>query len=198
MVPSLRPARPLVLLAALIVAGCSGEAPSDRRPVDEGSMDAPRRSQGLESRPMDAPLPAPRPVEPQPEATPPTPQPEPKPEPAAQPETAPPTPQPVVPPAEPSQPAAETPPSDEVKHWVEYWEGTKTPKYKYEMRKGADGRWARNGFAQAFYQNGVVEREGHYRNNKRVGIWTYFKPDGTILRTEDRGEGEGNEPDTSK
>lgn len=188
MVPSRRPARSLILLAALIVAGCSGESSPERRPIDEASKDAPRRSQGLEAKPTDPPPPAPTPVQPEPT---PEPAPEPEPEPAAQPQTPPP-----APPAEPSQPAAETPAADEVKHWVEYWEGTKTPKFKYEMRKGANGRWARNGFAQAFYQTGAVEREGQYKDNKRVGIWTYFRPDGTVLRTEDRGE--GNEPDTSK
>lgn len=191
MVRSLRSARSLVLLAALIAAGCSGDSSPERRPVDEGSKDAPRRSQGLESKPTEAPPAAPQPVQPQPEPEP-EPAPDPAPEPAPTPEAAPPTP----PPTEPSKPAAEAGAVDEVKHWVEYWDGTKTPKFKYEMRKRANGRWARNGASQAFYQTGVLEREGQYKDNKRVGIWTYYKPDGTLLRTEDRGA--GDEPDTSK
>ena len=62
-------------------------------------------------------------------------------------------------------------------------------KYTYEMRKGANGKWARNGVGRAYYESGPLEREGVYRDNVRVGKWTYYAPDGKVLRVEDRGEG---------
>ncbi len=71
---------------------------------------------------------------------------------------------------------------------IEYWPNTKIPKYKYEMRKDpADGKWKRNGQSQAFYANGVLEREGLYRNNQRVGTWKYYDQTGKLIRTEERG-----------
>jgi hypothetical protein len=62
-------------------------------------------------------------------------------------------------------------------------------KYSYEMRKGANGKWARNGVGRAYYESGPLEREGLYKDNARVGKWTYYAPDGKVLRVEDRGEG---------
>ena len=62
-------------------------------------------------------------------------------------------------------------------------------KYTYEMRKGANGKWARNGVGRAYYESGPLEREGLYKDNVRVGKWTYYAPDGKTLRVEDRGEG---------
>lgn len=62
-------------------------------------------------------------------------------------------------------------------------------KYTYEMRRGADGKWARNGVGRAYYEDGTLEREGVYKNNVRVGKWTYYAPDGKVLRVEERGEG---------
>lgn len=80
-------------------------------------------------------------------------------------------------------------PADDVRIMTEYWEGTNQVKFRYEMRKDANGRYARNGFSQAFYMGGKVEREGHYRDNERVGVWKYFDTEGTLLRTEDRKDG---------
>jgi ribonuclease E len=121
----------------------------------------------------------PKPEAPKPEA--------PKPE-APKPETPKPTdPKPTDP--KPTDPKPEAP-KDEMKPSVEYWAGTKVPKYKYEMRKDpADGKWKRNGYSQAFYENGVMEREGVYKNNNRVGTWKYYDGEGKLIRTEDRGSG---------
>ncbi|MDG2022367.1 MAG: hypothetical protein P8J59_10505 [Phycisphaerales bacterium] len=76
---------------------------------------------------------------------------------------------------------------------VENWEGTQIRKYTYEMRFDADGKLHRNGWSQAFFSSGELEREGSYRfdpvesRSDRVGLWTYYAPDGSISRTEDRG-----------
>jgi hypothetical protein len=76
---------------------------------------------------------------------------------------------------------------------LEYWEGTRVRKYTYEMRFDPDGKLHRNGWSQAFYSSGNLEREGSYRFNPaesrsdRVGLWTYYEPDGSVSRTEDRG-----------
>lgn len=78
---------------------------------------------------------------------------------------------------------------DEVKIMKEYWEGTKNLKFWNEMRRDANGRWDRNGIGRAYYAGGKLEREGLYRNGKRVGVWTYYDVNGTVLRTENRGEG---------
>lgn len=97
---------------------------------------------------------------------------------------------PVSAPALPAAPAAaETKPADDLRIMTEYWEGTNKIKYRYEMRKDAKGRYARNGFSQAFYLSGEVEREGNYRDNERVGLWKYYDTEGKLLRTEDRKEG---------
>jgi hypothetical protein len=80
---------------------------------------------------------------------------------------------------------------------IEYWPNTKVPKYKYEMRKDpADGKWKRNGYSQAFYASGVMEREGHYRNNERIGTWKYYDTAGKLIRTEERGGGAPAAPTT--
>jgi hypothetical protein len=80
---------------------------------------------------------------------------------------------------------------------IEYWPNSKVPKYKYEMRKDpADGKWKRNGPSQAFYASGVLEREGDYRNNERVGTWKYYDAAGKLIRTEERG-GANPPPPTS-
>jgi len=89
----------------------------------------------------------------------------------------------------PAPPPAAAAPVDDVKIMTEYWEGTDQIKFRYELRKGANGRYARNGFSQAFYLSGVVEREGEYRDNERVGVWKYFDTEGKLLRTEDRKDG---------
>jgi hypothetical protein len=82
---------------------------------------------------------------------------------------------------------------------LEYWAGTETLKYSYEMRfdppdeEGGRPRLHRNGWARAFYLTGELEREGVYRyvaangRSERVGRWTYYTPEGTVDRTEERG-----------
>lgn len=119
------------------------------------------------------------------------------PTPPAPPTPAPPAPKPESPKPESPKPDAPKPeaPKDEMKPSVEYWPNSKQPKYKYEMRKDpADGKWKRNGYSQAFYENGVMEREGYYRNNERYGLWKYYDGAGKLLRTEDRGEPKPSAP----
>ena len=82
---------------------------------------------------------------------------------------------------------------------LEYWDDTKVLKYSYEMRfdppdePGGRPRLHRNGWARAYYLSGQLEREGAYRyvanvgRSERVGRWTYYTPEGTVDRTEDRG-----------
>lgn len=83
---------------------------------------------------------------------------------------------------------------------VEYWDDARTIlKFTYEMRFDPPGpgekgpRLHRNGWARAYYGSGALEREGSYRyvpelgRSERVGVWTYYEPDGSISRREDRG-----------
>jgi hypothetical protein len=84
--------------------------------------------------------------------------------------------------------ASTGPKADDVKIAKENWPNGKL-KFQYEMRRNPDGKWARNGIARAYYDHGVLQREGLYRNNVRVGEWKYYKADGTLDYTEDRGEG---------
>jgi hypothetical protein len=82
---------------------------------------------------------------------------------------------------------------------LEYWAGTEVLKYSYEMRfdppdePGGRSGLHRNGWARAYYLTGQLEREGAYRyvpalgRSERVGRWTYYTPEGSIDRTEDRG-----------
>lgn len=189
---------PLFAVAACLVLGCKREevVVAPVRPPVTDSVTPPRTTEGLTSKPMvtdppvreipaaeekelDAPAAPQKPAE----------QPVEKPAASAQSASANPSANPPVTGATPVQADAK-PADDEVKHWVEYWEGTKTPKFKYEMRKSANGRWARNGYSQAFYASGVLEREGQYKDNQRVGKWKYYKDDGSFLREEDRGAGE--------
>lgn len=87
-------------------------------------------------------------------------------------------------------PAASAP-KDEVKISKELWPNGKL-KYSYEMRRGADGKWGRNGIGRAYYDTGTLEREGPYRDGVRVGQWKYYKPDGSLDRVEERGmDGQG-------
>jgi hypothetical protein len=80
---------------------------------------------------------------------------------------------------------------DDVKMSKELWPNGKL-KYTYEMRRGASGKWDRNGIGRAYYDTGELEREGTYKDGVRVGQWKYFKPDGTIERIEERGaDGKG-------
>jgi hypothetical protein len=75
----------------------------------------------------------------------------------------------------------------------EFWDGTKTLKYTYEMRFDTDGKIHRNGWGRAYYANGVIEREGAYRYDhdlemsERMGTWTYYEADGSVKRVEERG-----------
>ncbi len=84
--------------------------------------------------------------------------------------------------------AAPSPPKDEVKIMKEFWD-TKNLKFYNEMRRGADGKWDRNGLGRAFFSSGRLEREGQYKNGKRVGIWIYYDPEGNETRRENRGDG---------
>ncbi len=82
---------------------------------------------------------------------------------------------------------------------LEYWAGTETLKYSYEMRfdppdeEGGRPKLHRNGWARAYYLSGGLEREGAYRyvaangRSERVGRWTYYTAEGAVDRTEDRG-----------
>jgi hypothetical protein len=102
------------------------------------------------------------------------------------------TPSAAAAPSAPNAPAqsAEAP-KDSVKMSKEYWPNGKL-KYTYELRKSSNGKWAKNGIGRAYYDSGELEREGPYKNNVRVGKWTYFAPDGKVLRTEERGaDGKG-------
>jgi hypothetical protein len=85
-------------------------------------------------------------------------------------------------------PQAAPAPKDDVRISKENWPNGSI-KYSYEMRRNPDGKWARNGIGKAFYANGALEREGTYRDNKRVGVWKYYDDQGGLLRTEDRGDG---------
>lgn len=88
--------------------------------------------------------------------------------------------------------SAASAPKDEVKISKELWPNGKL-KYSYEMRRGADGKWGRNGIGRAYYDTGTLEREGPYRDGVRVGQWKYYKPDGSLDRIEDRGmDGQGS------
>lgn len=84
--------------------------------------------------------------------------------------------------------ASTTPPAEEVKLMKEFWETGKL-KYWNEMRKDANGKWQRTGLGRAYYSDGILEREGMYKEGTRVGIWKYFGDDGSLARTEDRGTG---------
>lgn len=83
-------------------------------------------------------------------------------------------------------PAASSAPADDVRPMKEFWPNGQL-KFFNEMRRGADGKWGKNGIGRAYYQNGTLEREGSYRDGVRVGVWTYYNPDGSLNRTENRG-----------
>ncbi len=89
-----------------------------------------------------------------------------------------------------TEPAAtETPvvaANDEVKIMSEKWENGKL-KYWNEMRRDEKGKWQKNGLGRAFYFEGQMEREGSYKNGKRVGKWRYFDAQGKEIGGEDRG-----------
>ena len=92
----------------------------------------------------------------------------------------------------PAQPAAgQAPPpakKDDVKIAKENWPNGKL-KFYNELRRNPDGKWAKNGIGRAYYDHGVLEREGMYRNDERVGEWKYYDQNGALLRVEQRGEG---------
>ena len=83
---------------------------------------------------------------------------------------------------------AAAPPKDDVKIMKEFWDTGKI-KFYNEMRKGADGKWDRNGLGRAYFSSGLLEREGQYKNGKRIGVWIYFNPEGLETRRENRGDG---------
>ncbi len=101
-------------------------------------------------------------------------------------------------PPQATQPASSRPAASRqarpMKFSREYWPEAEGGglKFEYEMRKDpVDGKWKRNGKSRALYQNGVVEREGLYCNDKRVGEWVFYNPDGTVTR---RGKYPGDLP----
>ena len=55
------------------------------------------------------------------------------------------------------------------------------------MRRDEKGKWQKNGLGRAFYFEGQMEREGSYKNGKRVGKWRYFDAQGKEIGGEDRG-----------
>lgn len=96
---------------------------------------------------------------------------------------------------EKAAPTAATPPAqaspapaDEVKIMKENWPNGQ-PKFWNELRRTAAGKWDKNGLGRAYYETGALEREGMYKDGVRVGTWKYFNPDGSLLRTEERGDG---------
>jgi len=88
------------------------------------------------------------------------------------------------------EPKKDDPKKDDVKVAKENWPNGKL-KFYNELRRNPDGKWARNGIGRAYYDHGVLEREGMYRNDVRVGEWKYFDQDGKLLRVEQRGDGTG-------
>jgi hypothetical protein len=92
-------------------------------------------------------------------------------------------------PATDASPAA-TPdaPKEEVKIMVEKWENGKT-KFWNEMRRDANGKWQKNGLGRAYYASGVLEREGMYKDGKRVGKWQFYDAEGKPSMVDERGDG---------
>jgi len=70
----------------------------------------------------------------------------------------------------------------------EFWPNGKL-KYYNEMRRNAAGKWMKNGIGRAYYDHGVLEREGTYKDDVRVGQWKYYDQEGKLNRTEERGDG---------
>ncbi len=62
-------------------------------------------------------------------------------------------------------------------------------KYEYQMKRGANGVYKRNGWFKAYYEDGTVEREGNYRDEKRVGVWHFYDATGKLTQTTDYGPG---------
>ena len=89
-----------------------------------------------------------------------------------------------------TEPAAAAKPAkgEEVKVAKENWPNGKL-KFYNELRRNAEGKWTRTGVGRAYYDHGVLEREGMYRNDERVGEWKYYDQNGALLRVEQRGEG---------
>lgn len=182
----------LVVLSLALTGSTSASSTTSSPPGAFATAEAPPKAP--DPKP-DAPKPeAPKPDAPKPDA----PKPHDPKSPPPKPPAAPPAPQPKDPKSPPELPPLEKPkgiPDGEMKPFADYWEDGKSVKYKYEMRKDpADGKWKRNGYSQAFFANGVMEREGYYKNNERVGRWRYFNIDGTFNRIEERGDGKPPEP----
>lgn len=89
-------------------------------------------------------------------------------------------------PVEPSP--ADAKPADGMKVMKEFWPNGKL-KYYNEMRRNAAGKWMKNGIGRAYYDHGVLEREGTYKDDVRVGQWKYYDQEGKLNRTEERGDG---------
>jgi antitoxin component YwqK of YwqJK toxin-antitoxin module len=83
---------------------------------------------------------------------------------------------------------ADPKPADGTKVMKEFWPNGKL-KYYNEMRRNAAGKWMKNGVGRAYYDHGVLEREGTYKDDVRVGQWKYYDQEGKLSRTEERGDG---------
>jgi hypothetical protein len=79
-------------------------------------------------------------------------------------------------------------PKEEVKIMVEKWENGNT-KFWNEMRRDANGKWQKTGLGRAYYANGVLEREGMYKEGKRVGRWQFYDQEGKPSMVDERGDG---------
>ena len=53
------------------------------------------------------------------------------------------------------------------------------PKF-IDVYGGGGGGEKREGFWEFRYKNGNISSMGSYKNGKRVGIWKYYKKDGTL------------------
>jgi hypothetical protein len=172
------------LLASLVITCAAptvlgdGQTPPAAPKPEAPKPDAPK---------PDAPKPdAPKPDAPKPDA--------PKPD-APKPDAPKPTaPKPDAPKPDAPKDPQKDPKKDDVKIMKDYWPGTNIIKFRYELRKDANGKWARNGLGQAYYDHGVLEREGQYKDGVRVGVWKYYDQEGKLLRTEDRGSGKPEAP----
>jgi len=88
----------------------------------------------------------------------------------------------------PHEPVAAHENGNEHRVYTERWPNGAT-KFEYEMARGPDGKYAKDGFIRAFYEEGGLEREGQYRHGERVGRWRYYQRDGRLIQESDFGSG---------
>lgn len=68
---------------------------------------------------------------------------------------------------------------------IKYWLSEGKVEGKIPLREGRP-----HGQSRAVYSNGNTAEEGKYSNGKRVGVWTFYKEDGTIRERKDYGSAE--------